>query len=127
MSNPQNLLYDKTHEWVRIEGDEAVIGITHFAQDALGDITYVDLPEEGTVLNAGDEFGSIESVKAASELYAPVNGEVVAVNEAINETPEAVNADPYGQAWMVRVKLSSQPEGLLDAAAYEAFCASEAH
>ncbi len=127
MSNPQNLLYDKTHEWVRIEGDEAVIGITHFAQDALGDITYVDLPEEGTVLSAGDEFGSIESVKAASELYAPVSGEVVAINEAINDTPEAVNSDPYGAAWMVRVKLSVQPEGLLDAAAYEEFCASEAH
>ncbi len=126
MSNPKELLYDKTHEWVRVEGDEAVIGITHFAQDALGDITYVDLPEEGTVLSAGEEFGSIESVKAASELYAPVSGEVVAVNEAINETPENVNADPYGSAWMLRIKLSAQPEGLLDVAAYEAFCASEA-
>ncbi len=126
MSNPKELLYDKTHEWVRVEGDEAVIGITHFAQDALGDITYVDLPEEGTVLSAGEEFGSIESVKAASELYAPVSGEVVAVNEAINEAPESVNTDPYGSAWMLRIKLSAQPEGLLDATAYEAFCASEA-
>ncbi len=127
MSNPSELLYDKTHEWVRIEGDEAVIGITNFAQEALGDITYVDLPEEGTILTAGEEFGSIESVKAASELYAPINGEVVAVNEGINDAPESVNADPYGSAWMVRVKLSGKVEGLLDVAAYEEFCATEAH
>ncbi len=126
MSNPSELLYDKTHEWVRIEGDEAVIGITNFAQEALGDITYVDLPEEGTVITAGEEFGSIESVKAASELYAPISGEIVAVNEGINDAPEAVNTDPYG-AWMVRVKLSGKAEGLLDVAAYEEFCASEAH
>ncbi len=127
MSNPSDLLYDKTHEWVRIEGDEAIIGITAFAQEALGDITYVDLPEEGTVLTAGEEFGSIESVKAASELYAPVSGEVVAVNEAINDAPENVNADPYGSAWMLRIKISGEPKGLLDAQAYEDFCASEAH
>ncbi len=127
MSNPTELLYDKTHEWVRIEGDEAIIGITSFAQEALGDITYVDLPEEGTVLTAGEEFGSIESVKAASELYAPISGEIVAVNESINDAPETVNSDPYGAAWLVRVKLSGKAEGLLDAAAYEEFCASEAH
>ncbi len=125
MSNPSDLLYDKTHEWVRIEGDEAVLGITHFAQDALGDITYVDLPAVGTVLTAGDEFGSIESVKAASELYSPVNGEVIAVNEDINNAPEVVNNSPYTDAWMLRVKLSSKPEGLLDAAGYEAFCAEQ--
>ncbi len=127
MSNPTELLYDKTHEWIRIEGDEAVIGITNFAQEALGDVTYLDLPEEGATLTAGEEFGSIESVKAASELFAPVSGEVVAVNEGLNDAPETVNADPYGKAWMIRVKLSAQPENLLDAAAYEAFCASEAH
>ncbi len=127
MSNPSDLLYDKTHEWVRIEGDEAVIGITSFAQEALGDITYVDLPEEGAVLTAGEEFGSIESVKAASELYAPVSGEVVAVNESINDAPETVNSDPYGAAWMLRIKISGKPEGLLEVAEYEEFCASEAH
>ncbi len=127
MSNPSDLLYDKTHEWVRIEGDEAVIGITSFAQEALGDITYVDLPEEGAVLTAGEEFGSIESVKAASELYAPISGEVVAVNESINDAPETVNSDPYGAAWMLRIKISGKPEGLLEVAEYEEFCASEAH
>ncbi len=127
MSNPTELLYDKTHEWIRIEGEEAVIGITDFAQAALGDVTYLDLPEEGATLTAGEEFGSIESVKAASELFAPVSGEVVAVNESLNDAPETVNADPYGKAWMVRVKLSAKPENLLDAAAYEEFCASEAH
>ncbi len=125
MSNPSELLYDKTHEWVRVEGDEAVIGITHFAQDALGDITYIDLPEEGTVLTAGEEFGSIESVKAASELYAPINGEVIASNNDLNNTPEVVNNSPYTDGWMVRVKLSAKPEGLMDAAAYEAFCAEQ--
>ncbi len=127
MSNPSDLLYDKTHEWVRIEGDEAIIGITAFAQEALGDITYVDLPEEGTVLTAGEEFGSIESVKAASELYAPISGEVVAVNDSINDAPETVNSDPYGAAWMLRIKISGKPEGLLEVAEYEEFCASEAH
>ncbi len=127
MSTPKELLYDKTHEWIRIEGEEAVIGITHFAQAALGDVTYVDLPEEGASLTAGEEFGSIESVKAASELFAPVSGEVVAVNEGLNDAPETVNADPYGEAWMLRVKLSEKPENLLDADAYDAFCASEEH
>ncbi len=125
MSNPSDLLYDKTHEWVRVEGDVAVIGITHFAQDALGDITYVDLPEVGTALTAGAEFGSIESVKAASELYSPVNGEVVAANDDINNAPEVVNNSPYTDGWMIKVKLSGKPEGLLDVAAYEAFCAEQ--
>ncbi len=126
MSNPADLLYDKTHEWVRIEGEEAVIGITHFAQDSLGDITYIDLPSEGTVLSTGDEFGSIESVKAASELYSPVNGEVIAANNDLNATPEVVNSSPYTDGWMLRIKLSSKPEGLMDAKAYEAFCAEQA-
>ncbi len=126
MSNPTDLLYDKTHEWVKVEGDEATIGITNFAQEALGDITYVDLPELGSELAVGQEFGSIESVKAASELFAPISGEVVAVNEAINDSPEDVNADPYGKGWMLKVKLSAKPENLLDNVAYEAFCASEA-
>ncbi len=125
MSNPTDLLYDKTHEWVRIENDEAVIGITNFAQESLGDITYIDFPEVGTTLSAGDEFGSIESVKAASELYSPVAGEVIATNEDINNTPEVVNNNPYTDGWMIRVKLSEKPENLMDAAAYEAFCESQ--
>ena len=127
MSNPSDLLYDKTHEWVRVEGEEAIIGITFFAQEALGDITYVDLPEIGAEITKGEEFGSIESVKAASELYAPVTGEVIAVNDAVNNAPESVNSDPYGAAWMIRVKLTAAVENLLDVAAYEEFCASEAH
>lgn len=127
MSNPADLLYNKSHEWLRIEGDEAVIGITHFAQEALGDITYVDMPAVGDSLSAGEEFGSIESVKAASELYGPASGEIVAVNDALNDAPELVNKDPFGEGWMLRIKLESKADGLLDAAAYEDVCASEAH
>ena len=127
MANPQDLLYSKSHEWVRVEGNEALIGITHFAQEALGDITYVDLPGVGDAVAVGKEFGSIESVKAASELYAPVSGKVLAVNEALADAPDLVNKDPYGEAWLLRVTLDGAPQGLLDAAAYEAHCASEAH
>lgn len=127
MPNPADLLYRNSHEWVRIEGDEAVIGITQFAQESLGDITYVDLPGVGDSLTAGEEFGSIESVKAASELYAPVSGEVVAVNDALADAPELVNKAPYGDGWMLRVKIQDKPEGLLDAAAYADACAAEAH
>ena len=127
MANPADLLYNKSHEWLRVEGDEAVIGITHFAQEALGDITYVDLPAVGDTVSAGEEFGSIESVKAASELYAPASGEIVAANDALADAPELVNKDPFGEGWMLRIKLDGAPEGLLDAAAYEDVCASEAH
>ena len=127
MSNPANLQYSKSHEWVRIEGDEAVVGITMFAQDALGDITYVEAPSAGDEVAAESECGSIESVKAASDLISPVSGEVTAVNAALEGTPEVVNKDPYGEGWIYRVKLSSAPEGLLDAAAYEAFCEQEGH
>lgn len=121
------MLYSKTHEWVRIEGREAVIGISNFAQESLGDITYVELPDVGTVLQAGQEFGSIESVKAASDLYAPVNGEVIAVNEALADAPELVNSSAEQDGWLVRVKLADTPEGLLDEAAYKEHCAAEAH
>lgn len=127
MSNPTNLLYNKSHEWLRVEGDEAVIGLTQFAQEALGDITYVDLPAVGDTLSAGEEFGSIESVKAASELYSPATGEVVAVNDVLVDAPEMVNKDPFGEGWMLRIKLDDKAAGLLDAAAYEDMCASEAH
>ncbi len=127
MSTPTDLLYSKSHEWVRIEGDEAVIGISHFAQEQLGDITFVDLPSVGDEMTAGGDLGAVESVKAASELYSPVSGEVIAINEELDGAPELVNQAPYTDGWMVRIKLSAAPEGLLDAAAYEEHAASEAH
>ena len=122
MNNPTDILYAKTHEWVRVEGEEAVIGITDHAQHALGDITYVELPAVGDTLAAGQEMGAVESVKAASDLYSPVSGEVVAVNEVLNDSPEVVNQSPYEQGWMVRVRLSSAPSCLLSAAEYESVC-----
>lgn len=127
MSTPANLMYSKTHEWVRVEGAEVVIGVSHFAQEALGDITYVDTPAVGSMLEVGQGFGAVESVKAASDLYSPVSGEVVAVNEALADTPELLNESPYDQGWIMRVKVSTPPTGMLDAAAYDAVCAAEAH
>ena len=127
MSIPNDLQYNKTHEWVRVEGEEAVIGISHFAQESLGDITFVDLPEVGSLLEQGKEFGAVESVKAASDLYAPVTGEVIAVNEVLADAPETVNQSPFSDGWMVRVKLAQAPSGLLNAAEYEKVCAAEAH
>lgn len=120
MSIRKDLLYASTHEWVRIEGSEAVIGITYYAQEQLGDLTFVDLPEIGAALAPCKEMGSVESVKAASDIYSPVAGEVIAVNEALADNPEKVNESPYDEGWMVRVRLSAAPEGLLDAAGYEA-------
>ena len=127
MANPENLLYSKSHEWTRVEGDEAVIGITDYAQDQLGDITFVEMPEVGDNLEAGDELGSVESVKAASELYMPVSGEIVAVNEALEDEPEMVNASPFENGWLIRIKLTSEPEGLLSASDYAELVANEAH
>lgn len=121
MSIPSDLLYSDTHEWIRVEGKEAVFGITDFAQHALGDITYIDLPVVGTVLATGAEMGVVESVKAASDLFAPINCTVTAVNEALNEHPELVNQSPYGDGWMVRVTLSSDTTGLMSAADYDKF------
>ena len=100
-TNPTNLLYSKSHEWVRLEGDEAVVGITHFAQESLGDITYVELPLVGDEVSEEGEFGSVESVKAASDLYSPVTGEVVAVNAALADHPELINQSPYGDGWLM--------------------------
>ena len=122
MHIPENLLYRDSHEWVRVEGGEAVIGITHYAQDQLGDVTYVDLPAVGAQIVAGKEFGSIESVKAASDLYAPVSGSVLAVNDALANAPETVNLSPYGDGWMLRVRLSAEPAGLMSAADYAKCC-----
>ncbi len=120
--NPTDRQYASTHEWLRIEGDEAVVGITDHAQEALGDITYVDLPAPGRGIEAGVEFGAIESVKAASDLYAPASGEVLAVNARLQDAPELVNQDPYGEGWMIRIRLRTPAAAgyaLLDAAAYE--------
>jgi glycine cleavage system H protein len=116
---PADLKYTPSHEWARIEGDTATVGITSFAQEQLGDITFVDLPAIGAQVTQGSEFGSIESVKAASELYCPVTGEVVEVNTALEASPELVNQDSFGGGWMIKVKLSEEPKGLMDVAAYE--------
>lgn len=126
--HPSDLKYDKEHEWVRVDGDVAVIGISHFAQDQLGEVVYVDLPAEGDTVVAGETFGEIESVKSVSELYSPVNGDIVKVNDALQDAPETVNEDPYGEGWMIEVRLSdaSEVDGLLSAEEYEAFIAEEA-
>ncbi len=118
MSVPEELEYTKTHEWVRREGEEAIDGITDNAQEELGDVVFIELPEQGASFSAGDSFGVIESVKAVSDLYAPVRGEVVEVNESLNDTPEKVNEDPYGDGWMIRLRISGEGE-LLSADEYE--------
>ncbi|MBA3242177.1 MAG: glycine cleavage system protein GcvH [Acidobacteria bacterium] len=127
MSNvPENLHYSKDHEWVRVEGDTGTVGITDHAQDALGDVVYVELPKVGETFTAHGTFGSVESVKAVSELFIPVGGEVIEVNEALQEEPEKVNTDPYGEGWMVRIRLSAPGEvdSLLNSAEYEDFLKS---
>ena len=118
---PGDLRYTKEHEWVRIDGDEAVVGITQFAADALGDVVFVELPKAGRALNQHQTFGVVESVKAVSDLFAPVAGEVTSANDALAGRPELVNTDPYGEGWMLRLRLAdaAQVAGLLDAAAYE--------
>ena len=118
---PENLKYTREHEWVRLEADgTATIGITDYAQTSLGDITFVELPELEESFSAGESFGVVESVKAASDLYMPVAGKVIAVNDALGGAPETVNSDPYGEAWMVRIELedAASLDGLMDAAAY---------
>ena len=124
MAYPTELKYTKDHEWLRIEGDTGAVGITDFAQQQLGDVVYVELPEVGSQLTAGQVFGTIESVKAVSELYAPVTGTVVEVNTGLKDRPDDVNSKPH-ESWMVKVRLagSGDTEGLLDAAAYEALLA----
>ena len=120
MSVPEGLLYTKEHEWIRQEGDVVVVGITHHAQDQLGDVVYVELPEVGASIEEGDTFGTVESVKAVSDLYAPVTGEVVAINEVLEDAPESVNSDAYGDGWMIKVKVSGETEGLMSPADYQA-------
>jgi glycine cleavage system H protein len=124
---PAELRYSKSDEWLRNEGDEVVIGITDYAQDALGDIVYIELPQVGAVLTPGASFGVIESVKASSDLYAPIGGEVVAVNSELEGGQEPINQDPYGAGWLIRVRPSGAEEELLDAEAYTAYCEERAH
>lgn len=128
MSNetyPDDLRYHPEHDWVRLEGDEAVFGVTWFAQDALGEVVYFDPPDAGSPTTAGKSYGELESVKAVSDIIAPAGGEVVAVNDAVSDAPELVNSDPYGAGWLVRVRLSdpSELDNLMDAAAYRAYLA----
>ncbi len=118
MNVPEELQYTRSHEWVRSEDDTATIGITDHAQEELGDIVFVELPEEGATFDAGDAFGTVESVKAVSDLYAPVGGEVVEVNEALNDTPEKINEDPYGDGWIIKLRVSADGD-LLSASDYE--------
>jgi len=126
MSVPSDLLYTKTHEWMRREGDLAVVGITHYAQDQLGEVVYVELPEVGRSAGPGEELGTLESVKAVSEFFAPVGGEVVEVNERLNDEPNLVNDDPFGGGWLVKMRIREE-SGLLDAAAYDRLVAEESH
>jgi glycine cleavage system H protein len=131
MSNiPKDLKYTKSHEWVKPNADGSVtVGITHHAQDLMGDMVFVDLPTAGTQVTSGKECGVVESVKAASDVYAPVNGEIVEANAALADSPETVNKDPYGSGWMFRLKPANKAEvdALLDAKAYEALVVSEKH
>ena len=121
-SYPEDLLYHPEHDWVRIEGDQATFGITWYAQDALGEVVFFDPPEIGSSASAGQSYAEVESVKAVSDVIAPLSGEVTAVNEAVSETPELINEEPYDAGWLVKVRLTepSEREGLLDVAAYKA-------
>lgn len=121
MNFPENLKYTKDHEWVRIDGDTGIVGITDYAQGELGDVVFVELPSVGKTVKAHDSFGTIEAVKAVSDIYAPVSGSIVGVNPELEKTPEVVNKDPYGNGWMVKIKLSnvSEVSSLLSAAAYK--------
>jgi glycine cleavage system H protein len=122
MNVPEGLRYSSDHEWVAVDGNVARIGITDYAQDALGDVVYVDLPASGSAIAAAESFGEVESTKSVSELYAPVSGEIASVNDQLVDAPEKLNEDPYGEGWIVAITMSEPAEldGLLDAAAYRA-------
>jgi glycine cleavage system H protein len=126
-SYPENLRYHPEHDWARIEGDEATFGITWYAQDALGEVVFYEPPQVGTEVSKDAAYTEVESVKAVSDVYAPLSGEIVAVNEALNDSPETINEDPYGEGWLVRVKLSDPAEAddLLDADAYRDLLAED--
>ncbi|MEV4144264.1 glycine cleavage system protein GcvH [Amycolatopsis sp. NPDC049691] len=120
MSIPENLQYTKEHEWLKVEDGIATVGITAFAAESLGDIVFVQLPDAGSTITAGEVFGEVESTKSVSELYAPVSGEVVEVNGTTSDTPEVINSDPYTEGWLLKVRLTGDVPDLLDAAAYAA-------
>ncbi|HEY0765681.1 MAG TPA: glycine cleavage system protein GcvH [Pyrinomonadaceae bacterium] len=124
---PEDLHYSKDHEWVRVDGDQAIIGITDYAQNSLGDVVYVELPKVNDEFAANEAFGSVESVKAVSEVFTPVAGTISQINESLADEPESVNTDPYGTGWMIRVKMSNRGEvdSLLTAAEYEDFTKAE--
>ncbi len=124
---PEDLHYSKDHEWVRVEGDVATVGITDYAQDSLGDVVYVELPKAGETFAANESFGSVESVKAVSEVFSPVSGSVAEAHDTLSDDPEKVNTDPYGDGWMIRIKMSNPGEvdSLLTAAEYEDFTKAE--
>lgn len=125
MAYPANYRYTKEHEWVEVQGDVAAIGITDYAQNELGDVVFVELPKVGTKIETGKTFGTVESVKAVSDIYAPVSGEVTEANDVLHNTPEKINSDPHGAGWLIKIKLANASEvaGLMDAAAYEAYIA----
>ena len=129
MATPHDSRYAKSHEYVHVDGDIGTIGITDYAQKELGDVVFVELPQVGSELEAGDELGSIESVKAVSELFAPVSGEVVEVNENLTDKPELVNSDPYGDGWMIKIKLANPDDlgTLMDAEEYDEYVEKESH
>ena len=124
MSNiPENLRYSKDHEWISVDGDVAAIGITDYAQSSLGDVVYIDMPRVGDKFAAHEAFGSVESVKAVSEVFIPIGGEVVEVNDGLNDTPEKVNGDPYGDAWFIKIKIDNplEADAMLSSAEYEEY------
>ncbi len=123
MASPADCKYTKEHEWVRLEGETATVGITEFAQQELGDVVFVELPAAGSPVEQGQTFGAVESVKAASDLYAPISGQVLEANAALEDTPDAVNKDPYGAGWMLKVQPAdlSELDSLMDAAAYDSY------
>jgi glycine cleavage system H protein len=127
MNLPKDLKYSKDHEWIKVEGDVAVIGITDYAQDSLGDIVFLELPDVEAELSQGETFGVVESVKAVSDLVTPVSGKVIETHEHLIDAPETINSDPYGVGWMIKIELSdnSEIEALFDAASYEKFLAEE--
>ena len=127
MAYPSNYRYTKEHEWVDVKGDVAAIGMTDYAQHELGDVVFVELPKVGVKIEAGKTFGTVESVKAVSDIYAPASGEVVEINDVLNNTPEKINTDPHGAGWLIKVRIANSEEikGLMNTAAYEAYIASQ--
>ncbi|RLE21751.1 MAG: glycine cleavage system protein GcvH [Acidobacteria bacterium] len=127
MSIPRDLQYTKSHEWVRVEGDSVVIGITHYAQDQLGEVVFVELPAVGDTVETGEEMGTLESVKAVSEMLAPLSGEVTEVNEALEDNPNLINQSPFGDGWLVKITGSVEGLGMMDASGYAALLEAEQH